>query len=259
MSHVAPDFEYTAEQRAQFEREGYLIFPRFLSPEGLAYCQRECDTLLQRRHPDQAPEMIISAHVQERWLFELACEPALLDIVEAHIGPNLLLWGSHLLCKPPGAGRSIPWHQDEPYFNIRGRYPPTLWLTFDAIDEDNGGLTVLPGSHLRGLMPTVDSGRTDFERTLSLESLQDIPQPVHYRMAAGQLAMHHPRMAHCSPANHSARWRRVVTFSYVDAGAELATRGYRNYRTAEPFERQFFLVRGEAPRGRSFRRTPFED
>ena len=143
-----------------------------------------------------------------------------------YLGPNILLWSTHLLCKPPGDGRSIPWHQDESYFNIRGKYPPTFWLAFDDVDEHNGGLTVLPGMHKYGLFPTVDSGRTDFNKGLAMEEIAPEVNPVHYRMLAGQLGMHHPRMPHASPPNHSDRWRRVVTFSYVNADAELATRTY---------------------------------
>ena len=256
MSLIEEDFEYTEEQRQRFEQDGYLIFPRFLTAEGLTHCQSECDALLERRHPNRPAEMIISAHVRDRWLFELATEPKLLDIVEAHLGPDLLLWSTHLLCKPPGDGRSIPWHQDEIYFNIDGKYPPTLWLAFDDVDEENGGLTVLPGMHKHGLFSTVDSGRTDFNKGLVLEDIAPGVEPVPYRMRAGQLGMHHPRMPHASPPNLSDRWRRVVTFSYVTADAELATRTYRDYQTDEPFERRFFLVRGEAPPGREFQRAP---
>jgi hypothetical protein len=256
MSLIEPEFEYTEPLRRRFERDGFLIFPAFLTTEGLARCQRECDALLERRHPDRPAEMIISAHVRDRWLFELACEPKLLDIVEAHIGPNILLWSTHLLCKPPGAGRSIPWHQDAPYFHLRGICPPTLWIAFDDIDEDNGGLAVLPGMHTHGLFPTVDSGRTDFEKELAIEGIAPGIDPVYYHLRAGQLAMHHPRMPHWSPPNRSNRWRRVVTASYINADAELATRTYSDYQTNEPFERRFYLVRGEAPTGRTYARAP---
>lgn len=255
MTYLDPTFQYTAAQREQYEHDGYLLFPRFLSEEGLARCRRECDALMERLHPDRPPEMILSAHVQDRWLFELATEPKLLDLIEAHIGPNLLLWNSHLVCKPPAGGRSIPWHQDETYFNNKGRYPPTIWIALDDVDEHNGGLTVLPGQHRAGLASTLESGRTDFDLTFSPEALAEV-EPVHYVMQAGQLAMHHPRMPHCSPPNTSDRWRRVFTFHYIDAEAELATRTYSNYRTGEPFDRQFYLVRGEAPPGTDFPRSP---
>lgn len=252
MSLLDPEFRYTEPERERFARDGYLIFPRFLSADGLARCQAQCDALLARRHENRRPEMILSAHVRERWLFELACEPQLLDLVEAHIGPNILLWGTHLLCKPPHDGKSIPWHQDESYFNNQGEFPPTLWVAFDDVDEENGGLTVLPGAHRRGMLPITDSGRTDFEKTIDVAHAAPDIEPVHYRLRAGQLAMHDARMPHCSPPNRSDRWRRVVTISYIAADAELAERTYRDFQTDEAFERRYYLVRGEAPPGREF-------
>ena len=46
MSLIESDFEYTDQLRRRFDRDGYLIFPNFLTTEGLARCQRECDALL---------------------------------------------------------------------------------------------------------------------------------------------------------------------------------------------------------------------
>ena len=87
--------------------------------------------------------------------------------------------------------------------------------------------------------------------------MQDVPEALAERLEAGQLAMHDARMPHASPPNRSDRWRRVVTLSYVRADAELASNTYRDFETNEPFDRQFFLVRGEAPPGRAFPRAFF--
>lgn len=248
---VIPGFHYSEAQRARFDEEGYLLFPQFLSPSGLERCRARCDEVIARCHPSRPTEMIISAHVQEPWLLALACQPALLDIVEAHVGPDIVLWGTHMLCKPPNHGRSIPWHQDAPYFTVRGRYAPTLWLAFDDIGPDNGGLRVLPGAHKLGMLPTIESGRTDFERTIGEGVLARANvEPFDYRLSAGQLAMHDALMPHYSPPNGSSRWRRVVTFSYVSADGDLQPKTYADYRTHEPFERQFILVRGRDRSGR---------
>src|SRR5687767_2728134 len=119
MNVVDPSFKYTEEHHSHYEKHGYCIVGKLLSDDGLAKCQQEVDTMIrEKKQPDLPADRIISAHQQERWLFNLATEPALLDMIERQIGPNIVLWSSHLVCKPPKSGTHVPWHQDTPYWNI---------------------------------------------------------------------------------------------------------------------------------------------
>ena len=43
-------------------------------------------------------------------------EPEILDLVEQVIGPDIILWGCHVFCKPAGDGLETPWHQDGQYW-----------------------------------------------------------------------------------------------------------------------------------------------
>jgi hypothetical protein len=63
---------------------------------------------------------------------------------------------------------------------------------------------------------------------------------------------------HNSPPNRSDRWRRVLVLRYLAAGGQLGTKTYLHHRTAEPFQREFFLVRGKDVQGLNLRRTPFD-
>ena len=38
--------------------------------------------------------------------------PQILEIVEVVLGPNFILWLTHVICKLPESVREVPWHQD---------------------------------------------------------------------------------------------------------------------------------------------------
>ena len=71
------------------------------------------------------------------------------------------------------------------------------------------------------------------------------------------MATHDTMLPHSSTPNRSDRWRRHIGFRYMAADGQLADKSYRNFRTLEPFPREFFLVRGEDVKGYGLKRSPF--
>ena len=110
-----------SEQDIQrYRHEGYLIPGYRLEPELLQQLQQTLDQLI-RDNPGVRPEKLVSAHIEgmndegvkgsQRFL-ELAMHPPIVDMVEQLIGPDVILWGCHVFCKPAGEGYETPWHQD---------------------------------------------------------------------------------------------------------------------------------------------------
>ncbi|MCU0315700.1 MAG: phytanoyl-CoA dioxygenase family protein [Fimbriimonadaceae bacterium] len=53
------------------------------------------------------------------------------DLVESLVGPDIGLWSSHFISKPPRTGKKTPWHEDSAYW--AGRISTmenvvTVWL-----------------------------------------------------------------------------------------------------------------------------------
>ena len=71
-------------------------------------------------------------------------------MVEAPIGPDVILWGCRIFCKPGGDGLEVPWHQDGHYLPIRPLATCTVWLALDRSDVGNGCLRVTPPSAQSG-------------------------------------------------------------------------------------------------------------
>jgi hypothetical protein len=119
-----------ADEIASYHRRGFLV-PRARLPAPLLERMRAALDRLIIENPSRRGE-----HLVLRWgggaqalpvhadFLDFARTPALLDLVEGLIGPDLICWGAHVICKPAGDGLEVAWHQDAQYWPIRGRSPP---------------------------------------------------------------------------------------------------------------------------------------
>lgn len=257
---IHPEFNYGEAEHAQYLEKGYFIFENFLTDVALEYCRANIDRMLETLMPGHRPEEIISPHMLgEKWIWDLATEPKILDMVERQIGPDIVLWVSHLLCKPPHTGQPIPWHQDAPYWNVEGPLAGGIWIPFDNIDEENGPMSILPGWHNRGTLPRVEAQDGLFTEAIAPEALPpDIDnQKIPYLLGAGQMAIHHTMMPHNSTPNYSDHWRRVLVLRYMTAEGGMGEKEYVDYRNGKKFDRKYFLVRGKDVQNRGLEISPF--
>src|SRR5438132_12135104 len=88
----------------QFERDGYVIFRDVLDAELVQEASHHVEWLMQR-HPDHRPERLghdLMTH--DPFWVRLISDARLLDVAERFVGPNIALFASHYLSKPPIAG-----------------------------------------------------------------------------------------------------------------------------------------------------------
>ena len=260
---IHDDFRYGPEEHGFFEREGYFIFDRFLTDEAAAEARSHADRMYSELAEGMGATEMMSPHqLGEKWMWDIASDPKVLDYAQRRLGPNLLLWHADLLIKEPRTGRHIPWHQDQVYWDAQKVFAPVanVWIAFDDVDENNGAMSVLPREHTHGLQPHTDMG--DFFG-LAIDA-QVLPpdaedREVQYRFKAGQAATHSSHAPHRSTPNSSASWRRVMTMHFMRAEADgMAPRHYTSYQDKSTFDREFYLVRGEDPHNRGLKRNPYE-
>lgn len=243
---INPDLGLSVEACRSYHDDGYVFLGPVLTDAGLQGLRGETDRILLDRHSTVAADPIFSLHQTERWLLDLVSHPILLDVIERIVGPHIVLWQTVFLCKPPRTGRSIPWHQDLQYWNIRGTLA-SVWLTLDDLSDDNGTMYVLPGYHRKGALAHHTISSEWFTDTIQPGELPDCPdqQEVGYFFRAGEAAMHHELIPHRSPPNSSNGWRRTMLARYISADGDMPKRKYPHYRTGDDFDRQFYLLRGE--------------
>src|SRR5687768_18581856 len=91
------------DELAFFRREGYLIPREPLFPPGkFDGLRRHFEDKVARLPPDVSPESMDVPHFTDPKLFEWLFAPEVLDLIEPIIGPDIALFSSHFIAKPPG-------------------------------------------------------------------------------------------------------------------------------------------------------------
>jgi len=141
-----------------------------------------------------------------------------------------------LLVKEPGTAEETPWHQDLPYWPLRGNDIMSVWVPFDNVGEAEGSLHYIKGSHKWGKFYAPgafnkDSGFSEIYEKAGLEPLPPIDELLDgqeilcWDMEPGDVLLHHPLTLHHSSGNGSATTRRrALALRYLGDDVRYDTR-----------------------------------
>ena len=118
--------------------------------------------------------------------------------------------------KPPGTDHPTPPHQDNYYFCLEPPQVLTMWLALDKVDEENGCLRYVKGSHLLETRPHAPTDVLGFSQGIVDYGPDDEAREAVIRLERGDLACHHGQLIHRADPNQSSRQRR--SFAMVLAG-----------------------------------------
>lgn len=201
-----------------FNENGYLIgLPPVYSRQEMVQHNEKLKALAKLLGPDESYKDIREWHETSSWLFDIVMNPKIHDMVEGILGPDFYIWGSNFFAKEPRSTHTVGWHQDAYYWPMAPHHTVTVWLAFTDVDEQNGAMKIVPGSHKAGIMKHQrrSPGETSSVLTLELEGgafREDTA--VSMCLRAGEVSLHDDRAAHGSPANPSDRWRTGLTIRY---------------------------------------------
>jgi len=204
------------EQKEFYGRNGYLLgLPRIYSPDEMKRMNAELPQLLALLEPGETAKDIREWHETSTYLYEIVMNPKIHDLVEGILGPNFYCWASSFFIKEPFSESTVGWHQDAYYWPMEPHNSVTVWLAFDDVDAENGGMMVIPGSHLHGIMKHKRSTETSSVLSLELET-GTFPDSdaVQFSLKSGEVSLHDDRCVHSSPANPSGRRRAGLTVRY---------------------------------------------
>ena len=253
-SHIQPSPLSDAELAA-FESAGFVL-PAFRIPDHLLMpMQQSIDTIIAR-HPELRPEQLVNPHLSA-WegganpFRACAFAPEILDLVQQVLGPDIIFWSSHLLCKPQRDGQAIPWHQDGTYWPIRPPKTLTIWVALDRADMDNGCMRMVIRSD-RDPIPHVLVERPSFRQEIPASQINpdDIVEVVR---DPGQISLHSINTLHGSQPNLSGRRRAAIIFRYMPSTSVFERdpallKGLVNYPI---WDTPIFLARGIDRSGRN--------
>lgn len=229
--------ELTAEQRAQFDRDGYLIFPDLFAPSEIAVLRQEVARLsdihadevvreltggvksLFRVHEDDGPTRSAPFRALVR-------SPRVLRPVQQVLGSDeTYVYHTKINAKPAIEGTIWMWHQDYNSWSKDG-CPTSNMATYNVMLNDttefSGGLYIIPGSHKLGLLESVLDTSTGYKlwsipKAKMIEVLRNSPPPVAVTGKAGTAVLFHCNVLHASGHNLSGedRWHIYVSCNTV--------------------------------------------
>ena len=205
-----------------YARDGYVAPIDIFSEDEIAGIRRDIEDAEAKWGAELSGPGRNNAHYVLPVLDAIAHDERILDAVEALIGPDVLVCGTTLFIKEPETEGFISWHQDARYIGLEPHNWVTAWLAVSDVDESNGCMRMLPGTHKAPLVEHVDTygEKNMLTRGQTVPDVdEDASVPV--ILKAGQLSLHHPRIVHGSGPNLSDR-RRIgfAIQSYIGGDVE---------------------------------------
>ena len=237
----------TADEVNRYHAEGYVT-PDFRLDTQTLQDISEAHNRLIRRHPEFS-DYCSALLAYDTWFLTVARMPAILDMVEQVIGPNIALWNSSFFAKPARVGTKTPWHQDGEYWPIEPLATCTVWIAIDASTKENGCLRVIPGTHRNKQLAQhtkndADGLALNLELNADQFNEEDAEDII---LEPGQVSLHDVYLYHGSEANHSENSRRGMTLRYMPTSSVYEHEQSTRFEREGPLvmsERTVYLMRG---------------
>jgi len=220
------------EQVAQFQQDGCLNGPKVLSDEQVEVLRLELSRVLENRDNPNVPQpcRISNMNKSETPVWQVVNiwqgSNAYRDLI-SHAGiteavaqlsgaKELRLWHDQIQYKPAGDGGINNWHQDWPYWaNIAPMTEQvTAWVALDDVDESNGCMSMVSGSHKWGNAIKFVHTIQDF-KTMGGEYEGHKINVRFAKVKKGEVHFHHGLTWHGSHGNSSMRPRRAIALHYM--------------------------------------------
>lgn len=205
-----------------YHRQGYLPGKRHLSAADADTLRRECIRTCGVEDRDPARRQAsnrVKPFLLFRWAADLVRHPAILDSVEALIGPDILVFHTTIWFKDPGSPKSVPWHQDATYFGLAPFDHVTAWVALTPSTEAMGCVRMLPNSHRQDQLPHANDPDPNIMLSRGQTAVADIDdsKAVNLIMAPGDVSFHHTLALHRSGPNTGDEARIGIGISYIPA------------------------------------------
>ena len=197
-----------------YGRDGYVSGVRVYS---------EDEARAFRKSMEDAEEKIGSLHYKSKIHtvlkapLEMATNAQVLDLVQAIIGPNILLYNATFIIKEAQSASHVSWHQDLTYWGLSHDDQVSMWLALSTADEESGCMRMLPASHRQGM---VSHEVTEDEDNVLLQgqtAVQDINEgeALMCPLRPGEASFHHGWTLHASMPNRSNDRRIGLNVQYI--------------------------------------------
>ena len=221
--------------KAVFDSAGYLVIPSFLNPLQIDEVQRKMDEYVRDVVPHVPVKQVFYENkdrpetlkqLQDVWKHDpyfgrMFFSEQFVGLAELLLGGPVQGENLQWFNKPARIGSPTPPHQDGYYFMLDPNEAVTMWLALDDVDEENGCVRYLPGSHKRGIRAHSRTTTIGFSQGISDYGDEDHAAEVAMHAKPGDLLVHHCLTVHRANGNISAaRSRKALGMVYFSRYAK---------------------------------------
>jgi L-proline 4-hydroxylase len=237
----------TEEQLSHYQEMGFLLVRNYLSPTELEILLAQIPQVFAEDSPRRILEKngevrsVFASHITNEAFRRLSRLPQFVDPAMQILGSDVYVHQFKINAKVALKGDQWEWHQDFLYWHKEDGMPAPRVLTavlfLQEVNDFNGPILVIPGSHREGMIETIphqscSAGKTatgnlnghipSWAATLTSDLKYKIDKHVLARLvgerniraitgAAGSVLFFHGNLFHASPNNLSP-WDRVCVF-----------------------------------------------
>jgi ectoine hydroxylase len=245
----------TQTQLDTFDRDGYLFFPSLFRPEEIQTLLDEVPSLYAQHRPENVREKTggvvrinFAAHLYSAPFARLARHPRMVDPVKQVFGEDVYMHQFKINGKQAFDGDVWQWHQDYGTWKNDDQMPEAramnVAIFLDEVNEFNGPLMFIPGSHKAGVLDAAhDTSTTSYPLwTINNENIRNLVAGggiVAPKGPAGSMILFHGCLVHASTSNLSP-WNRVSVYLSLCAVSNHIRRfkrpGYIAHRDFSPIQ-----------------------
>ncbi len=229
----------TSQDIEFYRSNGYLLVSGLFSPEECASLRDYFTDMVERGgdgwaeggvHPDHEDPLkryprLLQPHRGDDVAMKYMVDKRICTYLTSFYDKEPLAVQTMVYFKPPGAkGQAL--HQDQRYLNAEPGTCMAAWLALEDIDEENGCMSIVPGSHE---LPMLCPGHANMDKSFT-DHLVPIPnglEPIPMVMRTGDMLFFNGSLIHGSGPNIStSRFRRIIVGHYIEGVAEKVAEYY---------------------------------
>jgi ectoine hydroxylase-related dioxygenase (phytanoyl-CoA dioxygenase family) len=253
-----PLHSITAADRAQFDADGVICLRGMFDREWIERMLNAVDLAKDAEHPLARRREVTQAlggtsgryHINSFvWPWNADFKDWVMNSPNAEIAAELMhadsvrLFYDQVFVKEPGTVEMTDWHQDLPFWPLRGNDILSVWVALTPVSPANSQLEYIAGSHKWNKFYAAAIPDKDPQFKSALEPCPNFSERrndpslrfLKWEMEPGDCTVHHPLTVHGSEGNFSPTQRRVaISTRYMGADARWDPRPATVKITGDP-------------------------
>ena len=215
------------EDKAAFDRDGAVLLRGLIDQTAQDSLREAIARELERPQEFFGRRLLWRSDPDFARFCRESCTPQIISELFGTSTVNLFM--DQLFAKAPGTITRTGWHNDLPYWPIKGWQVATTWVALDPITKENGALELIRGSHkwnrrYQPFQPDLHGGAIvskgaegeTYDPLPDFETERDRHDIISWEMQPGDVLVFHAMTVHGAAGNNTAeQWRRAYAIRYT--------------------------------------------